>query len=195
MRLKEIAQLKDKTFFTVQDVARLFGVTLGSARVQCSRYAKQGIFLRLKNNFYVLGETWQSGNHDYFLRISNYLQVPSYVSMMSALFYHGITTQVPRAFYESVCARRSIRYEVKGVSLNYYKFKKEQYFGFTKKDNLFIALPEKAFVDAVYLESFGKYKLDYEAIDFSKFDKSALKDISRAFPDKTRKRVKKICGI
>jgi hypothetical protein len=50
--------------------------------------------------------------------------------------------------------------EIDGNIFKYSKIKKEFYFSFVKKDNFFIATPEKALVDALYFMVKGKYKLD-----------------------------------
>jgi hypothetical protein len=58
--------------------------------------------------------------------------------------------------------------------------------GFYRKGNIFIASKEKAFVDAVYLSSLGRYALDFEAIDFKTFDENELKKMLQMFPKRTR---------
>ena len=59
-------------------------------------------------------------------------------------------------------------------------------FNFIKENNVFIAEPEKAFIDAIYLMSLGRYKLDLSAIEFSRLDKERIKTILKSFPSKTR---------
>jgi hypothetical protein len=57
-----------------------------------------------------------------------------YVSCVTALSFYGITTQVQRDWYDNISVKRSIRFEAEGVAFNYYKFKKEYYFGFEVRD-------------------------------------------------------------
>jgi predicted transcriptional regulator of viral defense system len=121
------------------------------------------------------------------------LQVPSYVSFMTALWVYGITTQVPRSFFESASLKRSRKFDIKGVVFNYYKLKKELYFEFTRRDNIFIATKEKAFLDTIYLYSFGKYKADLSSLDAGKLDKNKLRLLLKAFPRKTRLIAEKLC--
>ncbi len=83
----------------------------------------------------------------------------------------------------------------KSVIFNFYKLKKNIYFDFIKKDDFFIATKEKAFLDAVYLYSFGKYKLDFNAIDFNKLDNKKLRSLIDFYPDKTKDIIKKLCKI
>jgi len=195
MNYSKLNKLKGKLYFTSADVKEALGITLASAQVLCSRYVKQGIFLRLKNNFYILTSAWENLSGEGILKISNFLQVPSYISFMSALSFYEVTTQVQRDFYESASLKRSASFDCKGVSFNFYKLKPEYYFGFEKRDDIFIAGKEKALVDAVYLCSFGKYKMDFSSIDFEKFDKVRLSKMSRVFPEKTKNLLVKLCKL
>lgn len=191
----ELKKLEKKHYFTVEDVSALFGITMASAKVLCTRYAKRGIFIRLKNNFYVLDRVWETSDTGDFLRIANFLQVPSYISFMTALSVYEVTTQVQRGFFESASLKRSKKVTARGVVFNYYKLKKAYYFDFTKESGLFVASKEKAFLDAVYLYSFGKYRVDFSSLDLDKLDKNRIKKIMVVFPDRTRRAIKRLCSI
>jgi predicted transcriptional regulator of viral defense system len=193
MNYADLIRLRERLYFTVGDVARILKVKQESARVLCNRYVKSGRFIRLKNNFYVLEERWSSFSSQEFFRLANFLKVPSYISLMTALQFYEVTTQVTRNFFDSVSLKSSKKISIKGAAFNYYKLKKELYFDFIKKDDIFIASKEKAFLDALYLFSFGKYKLDFSALDIEKLDKSRLKKLSGVFPKKTKLILKKIC--
>lgn len=190
-----IKKLRNKLYFTVEDVVEVLKIRRPSAMVLCSRYVKDGIFIRLKNNFYVLEERWERLSKDEFMEIANYLQVPSYISFMSALSVYEVTTQVQRNFYESVSLKRSRRFEIKGVIFNFNKIKKEYYFDFLKRGSFFIAGKEKALMDALYLYSFGKYKLDFASLDLAKIDKNKIKQLLKKYPLRTKKIAKSLCKI
>jgi predicted transcriptional regulator of viral defense system len=89
--------LKKSLFFTTEDVAGQFGVTRASAQVFCSRQVKNGAFIRLKKDFYLLDERRPYLDRQDFFAIANHLQVPSYISCTTAMVYHGVTTQAPKA--------------------------------------------------------------------------------------------------
>lgn len=192
MKYVELQLLQAKLYFSPEDVAELLDTKPASAKVLCTRYAKRGIFIRLKRNFYVLAQRWQNLSRDEFLRIANLLQVPSYISFMSALSYYQVTTQVQRDFWESAAVKRSIKFDIKDVSFNFYKLKKQFYFDFIKQGDIFIATKEKALVDAVYLYSFGKYRFDISSLDLGKFDKNKIKRILKIYPSKTKALIAKI---
>lgn len=195
MRYFNLEKLKNKLFFTVEDVAESFNIKVASARVLCYRYVKKGIFIRLKKDSYILVHKWENLGWEDFFALSNYLQIPSYISFMTALSFYEVSTQIQRNFFESASLKRSLSFNVKGVTFNFYKLKKDYYFDFLKKENFFIAIKEKAFVDSVYLYSLGRYRLDFSSLDLDKLDKKRLKNILKKFPQRTKNIVKKICKI
>lgn len=195
MKYLQVKSLENRLFFGHKDVAQILEIKDSSARVFCSRYSDKGIFIRLKKDFYILKDRWQRNSREDFYRLSNFLQVPSYISLMTALSFYEVTTQVQRSFYESVCTKRTERLEIEGVRFNFYKIKKELYFDFIKYEDFFIATKEKAFLDAVYLYSFGKYEFDLDSIDIEKLDMKRIKNILEKFPEKTKKMAEKICRI
>lgn len=195
MKYFELKSLEEKIFFTSQDVAELLGIKQASALVLCTRYVKKGLFVRLKKDFYTTKEKWKRMIITEFFQVANFLQVPSYISLMTALSFYEVTTQVQRQYFEAISLKRTARYEIEGVIFNYYKLKKELYFDFIKKDNFFIATKEKAFLDAVYLYSFGKYTFDIASIDISALDLKRVKNLLKNYPIKTKRIIEKLCII
>ncbi|MGA1842505.1 MAG: type IV toxin-antitoxin system AbiEi family antitoxin domain-containing protein [bacterium] len=194
MKYSDLDPLK-KIYFTVNDLSDALNIRVESARVLCSRYVKKGIFIRLKKGFYILASKWEYLTLENFYKISNFLQVPSYISFMSALSRYEVTTQVQRNFFESASLKRTKHIEVKDVTFNFYKLNKKYYFDFLKEGHFFIATMEKALLDSLYLYSFGKYKIDINSIDFDKFDNNKIKQMLDIYPPKTAKTVRKLCGI
>ncbi len=195
MRYLEFRQLERRPYFTSQDVANLLAIRPSSAIVLCTRYVKKGLFIRLKKDFYVMKERWQRNSHSEFFQIANILQVPSYISLMTALSFYELTTQVQRGFLESVCIKRTARFEVEDVLFNFYKLKREIYWDFKKQGDFFIATKEKALLDAIYLHSFGKYNFDVSSIDMAKVDLKRLRKLLTNYPERTKRTLERICKI
>ena len=190
MKLKELNKIK-MLYFGYEEIARIFGISRASAKVSASRYVRQGLLLRMKKNVYVRRDVWNvAGREEKFLLV-NLGQVPSYISLMTALDYYEITTQVLRDFFESVATKRTKEINLNGSVFRYAKVTETLYFGFKKEKGFFIATPEKALLDAFYLMSYGRYALDISALDRPKFDKDEIKRLSRGFPLKTRNMLKK----
>lgn len=175
-------------YFSYHEVAAELGIEPASARVLCSRYVSNGLLVRAKRNIYVLRERWDHMNENEIMQIANIIQVPSYISLTAALSYYGYTTQVQQGFIESVCVQRSIDKRILNMEFNYTKISRKYYSHFDKMNNVFIATPEKALVDAIYLHSFGKYSLDFSALDISKFDPTGLKKLLDRYPERIARR-------
>lgn len=191
----ERSKLKNRLFLTVEDIAETQGIALSSAHVLCSRYVRQGILIRLKKNFYVLDRNWEHYERKDFFRICNFFQVPSYISCMTALGFFGITTQVQRDWYENIAQRRSLKAEARGIVFSYHKISRPLFFGFAKQDGFFIAAPEKAFLDSVYLHSLGRYPLDWSSLNLGALNRETLLTMMEPFPAQVRRRVRKACEI
>jgi predicted transcriptional regulator of viral defense system len=187
--------LKERLFFGIEDVATAYEITRASAHVLCSRYVKQGVFVRIKRNFYVLDRNWEKYGTQEFFKISNLLQVPSYVSCTTALAFFGITTQIQRDWYENVSMRRSTSMEARGISFIYHKLQPALYFGFTRQEGVFMADPEKALLDAAYLDSIGRYSLDWSALNMEALNKEKLADLLDPFPERLKGRIAEKCRI
>jgi predicted transcriptional regulator of viral defense system len=171
----------NKNYFTYQDIARTLFISNESARVLASRYVKQDYLIRLKNNYYIFKEKWDRLNHIEKMKIANIIQVPSYISLMTALSYYEITTQVQQNYFESISIYRSFSKEVNNDTFNYRKIKKQYYFGFKKENGIFIASAEKALIDALYLTKLGKYSLDLSSIDLEKIEKNKIDRILQIY--------------
>ena len=190
MKLQELNRIK-KLYFGYEEIARVFGINPASAKVTAGRYVTQGLLLRIKKNIYMRQDVWNaSGIEEKFL-LANLGQAPSYISLMTALEYYGVTTQVQRAFFESVATKRTKEINVKGAIFRYTKIAGGLYFGFKKEKNFFIATPEKALLDAFYLMSYGRYSLDISALDATKIDREEVNRLSEKFPLRTGKLLKK----
>jgi predicted transcriptional regulator of viral defense system len=190
-----LEKLKSRLFFTAQDVAEATKIALPSAHVLCSRYTRAGRFLRLKNNFYVLWDNWDRFDPTDMLKIANYLQVPSYVSFTTALSFYGITTQVQRDWIECAATRRSTSIQAGGVTFRYHKLQQALFSGFFREKGLFIAAPEKAVLDAAYLQALGKSTIDWNALDMGKTDQGRLRKLLNIYPDKYKNKMAETCGI
>ena len=57
---------------------------------------------------------------------------------------------------------------------------------FILENKFFIAVPEKALADSIYLTSLGRYNCDFEAISFEKIDKQKVNEIIKRTNNKTK---------
>lgn len=185
LRLKNIS----KTYFHLHDLARILNVSPESARVIASRYVKSGLLIRLKRDLYVLSDNWANFSQEEKFLFANLIQSPSYVSLMTALSYYQISTQIQRNFIESIAVKRTKTVTVGDTVFTYSKIKPPLYFGFVKRGAFFIAEPEKALLDAFYLMSLKRYTLDISSIDFNRIDLDKINLLVKKFPVSVQKMV------
>ena len=186
MNYQELIKI-GKPLFGCEDLAKVFGQTLPSARVAASRYVKNGLLTRLKKNTYVLSGALGKASRNEIFSIASRLQVPSYISFQSALEFYELSTQVQPAFVECVLLKRTVSYSAGGFVFNYSRIGRSLYFGFRRENNFFIAEPEKALLDCLYFTAMGRYSFDPGSVYFDKFDRKKFKKMALAFPEKTRR--------
>ncbi len=185
LRLKNI----DKPYFNLREIARVLNISLSSAGVAASRYVKSGLLIRLKRDLYILADQWNYLSIETKFLFANLIQSPSYISLLSALSYYEISTQIQQEFIESIALKRTKQVTIRETVFNYSKIKEDLYFGFLRQGQFFIAEPEKALLDALYLMSLKRYALDLDAIDFDKFDGKKVGEMLTQFPTRVKKMV------
>jgi hypothetical protein len=176
-----------KPFLGFWDISKALGISPESARIAAHRYTKNGFLVRIKPNIFVLTEKWNNFSSENYFETANLLQVPSYVSLTTALGYYGITTQMQQNYIESISLKRTLSKEIKEITFRYSKLSEKFYSAFEKRDGFFIARPEKALLDAIYLMSLGRYALDIPALSFTGIDQGILNKLSDNYPYRVKK--------
>jgi predicted transcriptional regulator of viral defense system len=174
-------------FFTREDIRRILDLSPEAANVFCSRAVKRGDLQRVKRGTYLIPGTEKNHTKDESFRLANYLVTPSYVSLQTALSYYDISTQITAYTIESVCLSRRSACEAGELRYIYWQTKKECFFGFQKKGDIFIAEPEKAIIDTANLIACRKYAIDLSAISFGKLDWKKITKWSKIYSSRTKK--------
>jgi len=138
-------------------------VSTAQVRLQLSRWVKAGRLLRLRRGLYALAPTWRKVEPTQFL-VANRLRRGSYVSLQSALAYHGAVPE----YVPVVTSVGPGRPEVLRNPLGSFQFShltRRLLYGYARVEITpgqfaFVALPEKALLDLVYLTPGGD-SLDY----------------------------------
>lgn len=123
-------------------------------RLQLSRWIKGGRLLQLRRGLYALAPTWRKVEPHAFL-VANELQRGSYVSLQSALAFHGaipehvpVVTSVGPGRPETVrngLGSFQFRHLAAGLLFGYARLE------VTPRQSAFVAGPEKALLDLVHL--------------------------------------------
>jgi predicted transcriptional regulator of viral defense system len=124
------------------------------AQRQLSDWTRSGDLLQLRRGIYAFPPPYEYEDpHRY--RIANRLVRPSYVSLQSALSYYGLIPEHV-ASLTSVTTDRPIKLRNEFGRFMYRHIKTEFFYGFryrqiSNSQSAFIATPEKALLDLIYL--------------------------------------------
>ena len=157
-----------KKIFTVKDAAKIMN--------KSSKYASK----LLSSNKYVTrierGKYYiNNGNQIDFYEIASNIVYPSYISLFSAFEYYSITDQIVKKYSViSIKRHRNIEMEKNLIEFNF--IKREKFFGYKRINNIYIATPEKAFIDSIYY----KYpEFSYVEESFNRAMRSKLIDVQK----------------
>ncbi|MDO8525779.1 MAG: hypothetical protein Q7S07_04755 [Candidatus Omnitrophota bacterium] len=125
-----------------------------AARNQLNRWLKKSLVIKLRRGLYILNENDRKINPS-SQYLANQLYLPSYVSLEYALGFYGLIPERVRDV-TSVTTKKTARFTNSMGSFTYQRIKVEAFQGYnTVKDkagfNFFIAFPEKAVIDFLYL--------------------------------------------
>jgi predicted transcriptional regulator of viral defense system len=127
-------------------------------RRQLSRWTAKGRLYQLRRGVYTLAPPYQKVKPHPFV-LANTLVRPSYVSLQAALAYYGLIPDVTPVT-TSVTTGRPGQWETALGHFTFRHLKTEWFRGYHRIDlaggqQAFVAVPEKALLDLVYLESGG----------------------------------------
>jgi len=162
MKYEEFRALVSKHPLIDNNTLRLSGAFSQSNRMQVTRWLKKGYIKKLRKGLYVLREEDRKVNPSRMF-IGCELYKPSYISLEYALGYYGL---IPERVNDVTCvtAKKTNQFENFFGKFVYQHVKKDCFTGFVEnkdESNLpfFIAKPEKAVVDFIYL-NLGKLKAE-----------------------------------
>ncbi len=140
-------QALGQSLFETRDLAALLNVAHSSASRAASRLAKTGLIVKLGRGKWALSHNLNR------LAISEHLTspFPAYISLYSALYYHGIISQIPAVIYAVSLARTRTWDTPLGV-FSIHHVAPDFFFGYEMdaSGTAKIAIAEKALVDLLY---------------------------------------------
>jgi predicted transcriptional regulator of viral defense system len=171
-----------KTIFSTKDVSLLWGEkNEAAARVRLSYYVRTGKLIRVHRGLYA-----KDKNYDKF-ELATRIYTPSYISFETVLAKAGVIFQFYSRIFVASYLTREIT--IDGQIYSYRKIKDSiltNHAGVEAKDNYYIASPERAFLDIVYLNK------DYHFDNLSPLNWDRVFEILPIYKNKSmEKRVKK----
>jgi predicted transcriptional regulator of viral defense system len=138
----------EQAVLTTADSAACLGLARGHASKLLARLAESGHVVPLRRGL------WAFRNRVAALALPQYLTAPfpSYVSLQSALYYHGMIAQIPAVTYAVSVARTRRHITPLGV-VSVHHVAPAFFFGFERagETGVLLATPEKALLDVLYL--------------------------------------------
>lgn len=163
--------------FSLHDLSRLLEISVPrSARAIANKLVSIQILARLEKNSYMTVNPSPSR-----FTIANLLFSPSYISLETALNYHGILSQFPHEI-TSVTPKKSTTKQADGQIFSYAHIKTILFFGYEKTDDQLIALPEKALLDQLYLSSKGLRTIHLDEYDLARINQPRFYRFGKLFP-------------
>jgi len=175
-RLKNIGKL----YYSISDLIKVTGLARDSLYVALSRYVKKKVIIRLTAGIYILPE-----QYDRLETIANELYSPSYLSFESALSRYGIISQIPYSLTFAT-TRKSLRRSLAETHVEYRSIKAQLFTGYENNGSIFIATPEKAILDSLYLVSFGKSMTQLKNPGLKEVNIQKMKKLARIYPKRTQ---------
>jgi predicted transcriptional regulator of viral defense system len=143
------AKLKslNSNYFYTHDVAVYLDINLAHASKLLGRLAKTTQIIHVARGRWVFAETDR-------LALPGILvsPFPAYISLQSALYYHGLISQIPDTLYAVSLARTRVFKTLLG-NVSVHHIQADFFFDFVETTDplIKIATPEKALIDLLYL--------------------------------------------
>lgn len=145
----KLLALKQEVIQT-NDAAACLGVSTLHASQILRRLAKAGLFMALARGKWIC----QPGIDPLLLPEYLTAPAPSYISFQSALYYHGMISQIPEIIYAASLARTR-QYKTPAATISIHHIQPHFFFGFEEvsQSKIKMATPEKALLDVFYLSA------------------------------------------
>lgn len=164
--------------FTPREFEDIFHVRRKTAIAFIGRNVKSGLFLKLRNGYYVLKDS-----HPSLYFIANRLYQPSYISLETALSYHHL---IPETVYSitSVTTKPTREFQTPCGVFSYQRIKQSVFTGYNPVEIdgelVLFAEPEKALADYLYFVDLEKTSLN-DRLNLRKIKKSKLTNYIKLF--------------
>lgn len=160
MNFKSVVEkYADRPFFELKELLASSGDSPKSLKNQLSTWTRSDKLTRLRRGKYLLNKPYRKSSFSVYF-ISNCLLRPSYVSLQTALQFHGLIPEGV-AQIQAVTPKHGQTWETKLGTFKYHSIKQDRFWGYKQyssgEENLiqnqfFLARPEKTLLDLFYLQ-------------------------------------------
>jgi len=164
--------------FGIVSVSQVRATKLVFDKNNFGRWEKQSLLIKLRNGYYAFADIAAAKGFAHYA--AGKIYKPSYISLRTALAFHGI---IPEAANEitSVSSLKTSTFENSLGTFSYKKIKPSLMFGYDAVEKngftFFMASPEKAILDLLYLEPSYNLKKEIQnlRLDWKKLNSFAKK--------------------
>jgi len=174
-----------KDYFSINDLRQLFPEE-GNLKISIKRLVDRRVIIRIAKGIYCL----KIGDLD-TEKIATQVYTPCYISFESALSKYGVINQ---GFNKITLAttRHSKLMRLAGIECEYIYLKPSLFFGFNLTKNIYLAEPEKALLDEIYLITLGKRKINRDEWNMEGLSKSKIYGYVKIYPTIVGKTVREM---
>ena len=135
-----------KSIYNFAELSRLSELFASSLRRALHRLTQRGLLIKLSKGLYANSFAIPS-----IEEVAGVLYPPSYISLESALFMHGILEQTPQ-LVTCVTINKTKTFHTDIGEIAYSHIKSELFSGYQINDRVPLAMPEKTALDFIYLQ-------------------------------------------
>jgi len=173
-------------------------VNPASVRRQLSRLTASGHLIQLRRGLYALAPPYRKVKPHPFL-VANYLVRGSYVSLQSALAYHGLIPEHVPVVTSMTTLRPGYRETPLG-HFAYHHIKPEYFYGYDlieveEKQTALVANPEKALLDLVQLRPGSDSREYLEGLRLQNLERLDLEELGRLAESSGRPKLLRAASI
>ncbi|MGM0406280.1 MAG: type IV toxin-antitoxin system AbiEi family antitoxin domain-containing protein [Thermoplasmatota archaeon] len=136
---------RDMVVFTHRDVNRFLDISKENTYRIIGNMIEKDLVKRVERGKFILNEVWNE--LDIYEIVPEIFQ-PSYIAFWSALHYHGMTDQVPRAVF-LVTTKRKKPLKFQGQKIKYVTVKRSLFFGYERYGKVVVSDMEKTVIDCL----------------------------------------------
>ena len=179
---KWVALLRQgKRIYSFGELHRLTGLSITALRRSLVRTGQAHLLANIGKGLYA-----NQLNPPSLEEVSGVLYPPSYISLESALFMHGIIEQAP---YVLTCAtlNKTKLFRTGFGEISYSHLKPDLFFDYKVQDRIFLAEPEKAALDFIYLQLQNGVKPSLDEWNLEHVNRKRLKERTAKYPKTVRR--------
>jgi predicted transcriptional regulator of viral defense system len=184
-------EARSNCILRLEELSRKYRRSEPVIRNSLRRYEQKGLVERVSSKLYINHLNQQFSPQD----LVNVIRPKAYISLESALVERGITNQSPSAL-TCVAPAYSQSYRSKSANIIYRRISPDLYWGYEEKstryNKYFIAEPEKALLDWIYLSRQEGLPTPLDEFQLGFLSIPKLRKYAERFPRTVRETVKEL---